>query len=272
MILMRKRVRPSRKDKPLVVERRGSADWIFFNRPEALNALDLETASEFLDAVRTSLKDRSSAVLVIAGKGDAFSAGGDIRKMSATKDLKSFFLKISKVIHAAVQEMKRSEKPVIAAVPGFAGGISFGMVLGTDLRIAASTAQFCAATIRLGLVANGGATYHLPRLVGLARASEILFLGDVLSAVQAQQIGLINHVVAPEILEEETQKIAERLAASPRKALGRVKKILNASLTSALPAQLERERQAIAWSATTPDFKEGMTAFLEKRKPAFNRS
>lgn len=258
--------------KHLSVERRGPVLWIYFNRPEVKNALTLEMATEFLQAIRLAVKDREATVVVISGKGEALSAGGDIKKMSETKDLKGFFLKISKVIHAAVEEMRRSEKPFVAAVPGFVGGIAFGMVLGTDLRVASSKAQFCAATIRLGLVANGSSTWHLPRMIGLARASEILFLGDVISADEALRWGLINRVVPPELLEAEAQMIAIRLAASPRRALGRLKKILNVGLTSTLSPQLERERQAIAWSSTTEDFREGMTAFVEKRKPVFNQS
>lgn len=266
-------MKTSKSYKHLLIERRGPADWIVLNRPDVKNALNLEVAAEFLDAVRVCLSRKEAACLILTGEGGTFSSGGDIKKMSETpqsKNLKGFFLKISKLIHTAVSEIRRSEKPVLAAIPGFVGGVSFGIVLGADLRIAASNAQFCAATIRIGLVANGGATYHLPRMVGLARASEILFLGDLISADQALQMGLINRVVAPENLESETQALAERLAASPSKALGRVKKILNASLTSNLSQQLERERQAIAWSSTTPDFKEGIAAFLEKRKPRFN--
>lgn len=253
------------------VETRGPILWISFNRPEVKNALTLEMATEFLRAVRSAVKDREAAVVVVSGKGETFSAGGDIRKMSETKRIKDFFLKISKVIHTAVLEMRHTDKPVLAAVPGFAGGIAFGLVLGADLRIASSTARFCAATIRLGLVANGSATWHLPRMIGLARASEILFLGDIIGAEEAHTIGLVNRVVPPEQLAAETQAIAERLAATPRKALARLKKILNASLVSTLPAQLERERQAIAWSSTTKDFREGIRAFIEKKKPSFNR-
>lgn len=260
--------------KHLVFERRGSADWILFNRPEAKNALDLEVAAELLAAVRTSLSEKGAPVLVLSGRGPDFSAGGDIKQMSGTpvtKKLQSFFLEISRRVHAAVLEMRQSDKPVLAAIPGFVGGIAFGLALGADLRVASSDARFCAATIRLGLVANGGATYHLPRLVGLGRASEILFLGEDVTAEQALRIGLVNRVVPRAALDEETQEIAERLAARPRKALGRLKRTLVSAFSSDLAKQLERERQAIAWSATTPDFREGIRAFLEKRKPQFNR-
>lgn len=255
----------------LLIEKRGPALWIFLNRPEVKNAFSLDMATELFSAIKAGMRDREAAVLVLSGKGDSFSAGGDIKKMSETKNLKKFFLDISKVVHAAVLEMRRGDKPVLAAIPGYVGGIAFGAVLGTDLRIASTNAQFNAATIRLGLVANGGATYYLPRMAGLARASEILLLGEILSADEALKIGLINRVVSQDQLEKETQAIAERLAAGPRKALARLKKTLNASLTSTLSAQLERERQAIAWSATTGDFQEGIKAFLEKRKPSFNQ-
>ncbi len=254
----------------IMIEQRGPALWIWLNRPEVKNAFSLEMGNELLKAIRSGVRDKEVRVLVLSGRGDVLSAGGDIKAMSETKDLKGFFLKISKVIHTAVIEMRRTEKPVLAAIPGFAGGIAFGMVLGTDLRIASSKAEFSAATIRLGLVANGSATWHLPRMAGLARASEILFLGETIGADEALRIGLVNRVVPPEQLEAETQSLALRLAAAPRQALARLKKILNLSLTSSLPAQLERERQAIAWSATTKDFQEGIAAFLEKRKPNFD--
>jgi 2-(1,2-epoxy-1,2-dihydrophenyl)acetyl-CoA isomerase len=259
----------------LDVERKGAAFWIAFNRPEARNAFHLEMGREILEAVRLGLKSKDAAVLVLTGRGGDFSAGGDIKLMAGMggnrKKLSAFFLEISRLVHTAVKEMKASEKPVVAAVPGFAGGVAFGLVLGADLRVASEEAAFSAATIRLGLVANGSATYHLPRLVGLGRAAEILFLGDTVSAEDALKMGLVNRVVPAADLEKTVQDLAERLAAAPRKALGRVKKLLQSGLNSTPPAQLERERQAIAWSSTLPDFQEGVTAFLEKRKPVFNR-
>lgn len=256
----------------LILEEKGSALWIFFNRPEVKNAFSLEMANEFLEAVSWGLREKKFAVIVLSGKGTDFSAGGDIRKMKETKNRKGFFLQISKIIHTAVVEMRKGEKPIIAAIPGYVGGIAFGLVLGTDLRIVTTEARFNAATIRLGLVANGGATYYLPKMVGMTRASEILLLGEILSAKEALAMGLVNWVVSPENLESETQKIVEKLAAQPRKALGRLKKTLQESLHSPLSTQLEKERQAIAWSATTPDFEEGVSAFLEKRRPQFNQN
>jgi 2-(1,2-epoxy-1,2-dihydrophenyl)acetyl-CoA isomerase len=256
--------------KNLLLEKRGPVLWIVFNRPQVMNAFHIEKARELLQAVRFGLRSKDVAVIVLSGKGDVFSAGGDIKLMSGMKDHRGFFLEISRLIHIIVRDMRRSEKPILAAIPGYVGGIAFGFVLATDLRIASEKAKFNAATIKLGLVANGGATYHLPRIVGLAKATEILLLGEVLSAKDALRIGLVNRVVASADLEKSTQEMAEQLAQAPRRALGRLKKLLNFSLATPLTTQLERERQAIAWSATLPDFREGVKAFLEKRKALFN--
>ncbi|MBI2981053.1 MAG: enoyl-CoA hydratase/isomerase family protein [Deltaproteobacteria bacterium] len=253
----------------ILTDHRGPVLWITLNRPEAKNAFTLEMGTELLKAVRQGMKEKGTAVIAITGAGETFSAGGDIKLMSRTQKPKGFFLKISRLVNTVVLEMQNGGKPVIAAIPGYVGGIAFGMVLGADLRIASTEAKFNAATIRLGLVANGGATYFLPRLVGLARASEILLLGDILSAEEALKTGLINRVVSLTELESTVQEMAERLASGPRRALGRLKKIIRQGLHSSLSAQLERERQAIAWSATTPDFREGIIAFLEKRRPNF---
>lgn len=260
-----------KKYQHLLIESKGPALWITLNRHEVKNAFNLTLGQELLKATQDAIKDKKHSVIVLTGAGETFSAGGDIRLMSETKNHKKFFLEISRLINATVLAIRKSPKPVLAAIPGYVGGIAFGLALGVDLRIASTQAQFNAATIRIGLVANGSATYHLPRLVGLARASEIFLLGEVISAEKALEIGMINRVVSLESLESTTQDIAEKLARSPRKALARVKQILNQSLTSSLPAQLERERQSIAWSSTLPDFKEGIAAFLEKRKAKFNQ-
>ncbi len=268
-----------KKYRHLLVESKGPALWITLNRPETKNAFNLPLGRELLQAAREGIRDKKHAVIILTGAGDSFSAGGDIRLMRETLDgkngkrkIKKFFLTISQLVNDTVTAMRQGPKPVIAAIPGYVGGVAFGLALGTDLRIASKEARFSAATIRLGLVANGSATYHLPRLVGLARASEILLLGDMISADEALNRGLINSVVDRETLENAVQEMAERLAASPRQALARVKQILNQSLSSTLAAQLERERQSIAWSSTLPDFDEGVAAFVEKRKPRFHRS
>lgn len=256
----------------LLVERKDPALWITLNRPEVLNAFHIEQAKELLAAVRLGIRAKDVAVLILSGKGETFSAGGDIKLMAGMKRPQGFFLEISRLIHTAVREIRRTEKPVVASIPGYVGGVAFGLSLAADLRIASEKARFNAATIRLGLVANGSATYHLPRIVGLAKAAEILFLGEIVTAKDALKIGLVNRVVPAGELEKAAQETALKLAEAPRRALGRLKKLLDASLDSSLTVQLERERQAIAWSSTLPDFKEGVRAFLEKRPARFNGS
>ena len=256
----------------LEIEDQGPVRWISLNRPEVRNAFNLEMGRELGDAVHQALHEKSVAVLVLSGKGDTFSAGGDIKGMSQLKnnaERKKFFLEISRLVHHTVLEIRNSEKPVIAVTPGYVGGIALGLFLSTDLRLASQNAVMNAATINIGLVANGGSTYFLPRLVGLGRASEILFTGEKIGAERAQAIGLVNRVVDSGSLQMEAQHLAERLAQAPRKAMGRLKKILQESGNTSLSVQLERERQAIAWSSATPDFLEGITAFLEKRRPKF---
>lgn len=254
-----------------IVEQRGPACWIYFNRPNIKNALDLETMREFLNILKVAVRSPKTKVIVLSGKGGTFSSGGNIKKMKTTQNPKKFFLEISRLMNESILAIQNAPQPVIAAVSGFTGGIAFGLVQACDLIIASRQASFAAATIRLGLVANGGATYFLPKRVGWARAREILLLGDVLEADQALDIGMINRVVNSKKLASETQSLAEKLAARPLQALARLKHVLNAAPRSSLEDQLERERQAIAWSATTDDFQEGVRAFLKKRKPSFQK-
>lgn len=257
----------------LEIKDQGPVRWISLNRPGVKNAFNLEMGHELLIAVRQALHDKSAAVLVLSGKGDSFSAGGDIKGMSRLKnnaERKRFFLEISRLVHNTVLEIHKGEKPVIAATPGYVGGVALGLFLSADLRVATPNASMSAATIGIGLVANGGSTYFLPRLVGWGRAAEILLTGEKIGAERALQIGLINRVTTPEALVAETQKLAEQLSMAPKQALGRLKKILQGSWDASLPVQLERERQAIAWSSTTPDFLEGIAAFLAKRRPNFS--
>ncbi len=260
------------KFKHLLIEQRGPVRWIVLNRPEVKNAFNLELGQELGHAVREALQDRKTAVVVLSGQGEVFSAGGDIKGMAQLKtsaQRKRFFLTISGLVHATILQIRQTPKPVLAAAPGYVGGVAFGLFLATDLRLASPNCHLSAATIHLGLVANGGATFFLPRLVGLGRATELLFTGEKLAAPAALQMGLLQRVVPSEQLHETTQQLAEQLAASPRQALGRLKQTLNKSGHRQLVTQLKKERKAIAWSATTADFTEGVQAFLEKRRPRF---
>jgi 2-(1,2-epoxy-1,2-dihydrophenyl)acetyl-CoA isomerase len=251
----------------LEFEKRNAVFWIYFNRPEVRNAFSLDLAAELLTALKRASKDKSVAVIVISGRGQDFSAGGDIKMMGALLkkgNIRNFFLEISQRINACVLEIRKMPKPVIAAIPGYVGGIAFGFCLSADFRVASSRARFQAATIHLGLVANGSATYFLPKLVGTGKAAEILLTGKIVSAEEALQNGLVHRVFSENSFSAEVQAFAEQLATLPGYAQGCVKQILNAGLDTDLVLQLSKERQAIAQSSTTKDYRERVFRFLEK--------
>ncbi len=254
----------------LQTKRVNATDWIYLHRPEAKNAFNLEMGAELLKALKASLADKKVRNIVLTGSGGSFSAGGDIKLMTQTKNIKNFFLAISQCINQCLAEIRRSPKPVIASIPGYAGGIAFGLCLGTDLRVASQSASFQAATIKIGLVANGSATYALPRLVGMAEATDILLTGRLVNSLEAKMLGMVSRVVPDHELEMKTQELADHLASLPQQALGRLKKVLLQSPHASFLKQVETERQSIAWASTLPDFQEGIQAFVEKRKPKFN--
>ncbi len=256
------------KPKFLELENRNSVLWIHFNRPEVRNAFSLDLAAELLACLKKAAKDKSVEAVVISGRGQDFSAGGDIKMMGELLkkgNIRNFFLEISKRINACVLEVRQMPKPVIAAIPGYVGGIAFGFCLSADFRVASPKARLQAATIHLGLVANGGATYFLPRLVGSDQSSEILLLGKPVPAEEALRIGLVHRVFSEDRFASEVQNFAEGLLTLPRYAQGRVKQILNQGMDRELKIQLEKERQSIAQASTTPDYRERVRRFLQKR-------
>lgn len=248
------------------LERRNSVLWIYFNRSEVRNAFSLDLAAELLATLKKAAKDKSVSAIVITGRGQDFSAGGDIKMMGELLkkgNIRNFFLKISQTINACVLEIRKMPKPVIAAIPGYVGGIAFGFILSADFRVASPKARFQAATIHLGLVANGGATYFLPRLIGAAKAGEMLLTGKMVGAEEALQNNLVHRVFS-ENFETETQSFAEKLLTVPSHAQGRVKQVFNTGLDKGLKTQLAAERLAIAQASTTEDYREKVLKFLNK--------
>ncbi len=243
---------------------------ITMNRPERLNALDVETGAELLKAVEDCEADPEVRVVVLAGAGRAFSAGGDVKAFSESlDDPTSYFKQLIPRLHAGILAIRRIPKPVIARVHGFAAGAAMSLTMACDLVVAAENARFNVAYVGVGLSPDGGATYFLPRLVGPRKALEIFLTGEIIGAAEAARLGLVNRVVPDAELEEATRDLALRLARGPALALARSKELVNRSLGATLEGQLDDEEETILRSVTSEDFGEGVRAFVEKREPEF---
>ena len=251
----------------------GKIGHVTLNRPDRLNAFDLELANQFLEALERFRRDGEVRVVVVRGAGRVFSVGGDVREMSddveRKKDPAAYFRAPLATFHKMTLAIRELPKPVLAVVHGAVAGVAFNVMLACDLRLAAAGTRFTQAFVKLGLSPDGGGTFFLPREVGYARACELAMLPTQLDAATAQSWGLVNWVVAPEALEDEAAKISGRLAAGPSSALARMKALLNQSETRSLADQLVAERLAQVDNSASPNFGEGLKAFLQKREPRF---
>lgn len=242
------------------------------NRPDKLNALTVGVARDFKAAVPQALEEGARA-FVLTGAGRAFCAGGDLSEMQEMANregkLDAFFDEPLRTINESILLIRQTPVPFIAAVNGVASGGGCNLALACDLVVAAESAKFNQAFIKVGLVPDCGGTFILPRLVGWKRAAELMFTGDLISAQQALEMGMINSVSADAELMSQALAIAERLAQAPTAAIGQIKRLLEASAVNDQASQLDLERQAQIEAGKTKDFAEGVSAFLEKRRPRF---
>src|SRR5262245_54377207 len=254
-------------------EQRGSAVVLWLNRPDRLNAFNESMARALTDALARAGADPSVRVVVVRGRGRAFSAGGDVKQMAedaAAGRPAAYFHAPLTAIHAAAVAVRNLEKPVIAALHGAVAGAGLNFALCWDYRIAADDVRTRPAFTHIGLVPDTGGTSLLPRLVGRSRATELLFEGRTVEAKEALEIGLVNQVVPLAELDAAVERKIERLAARPTRALGLTKRLLNAGAAQAFEAQLAAEQQLQQWlGADSPDFVEGVRAVLGKREPRF---
>jgi 2-(1,2-epoxy-1,2-dihydrophenyl)acetyl-CoA isomerase len=242
------------------------------NRPDALNALTVDMGKEIKAALNEAM-DRGARAMILTGAGRAFCAGGDLREMQkmaqAQGRVEAFFDEPLKLLNECLLLIRHVPIPMIAAVNGVASGGGCNFALSCDLVVAAKSARFNQAFIKVGLTPDCGGTFLLPRLVGLRRAAELMMTGDVINADQALSLGMINSVVPDEELMAHALALAEKLAQSPTAAIGRIKELLEASANNSYESQLELERKAQLKSGLTEDFREGVAAFIEKRAPKF---
>jgi enoyl-CoA hydratase/carnithine racemase len=260
--------------KSFLYDARDGVAQITLNRPERLNALTFEVYRELTDAFAALQDDSSVRVVVIMGAGRAFCSGGDVRDIIAdlqTLDIAGH-LEFTRLTCELIRNMRALRKPVVASLNGTVAGAGACIALASDIRIASEEAKIAFLFVRVGLSgADMGAAFLLPRFVGLAKATELLYTGDFISAQEAQSIGLYNRVVATDQLVEETRALALRLARAPAFGLAMTKELINRELHVSLDTALEWEAQAQALCMQHADFREAYEAFNAKRAPQFNR-
>jgi 2-(1,2-epoxy-1,2-dihydrophenyl)acetyl-CoA isomerase len=251
---------------------RDNVAWITINRPDRFNAMDLQLMKDLYEIANRCGSDKAVRAAVLTGAGDqAFCAGGDVADFAGNQDEIEILLKdMTTYFHAAVSRFAWMRAPLIASVNGVAAGAGLSTVAFCDLAIAADTAKFTSAYTRIGLTPDGSSTYFLSRLLGTRRAMELYLTNRTLTAREALDWGLVNRVVPAADLMAEVGKLAIQLAKGPTMAFGGVKKLMQMAPNDSLESQMERETRMIVNLATTADGREGVRAFVEKRKPNFN--
>ena len=243
---------------------------ITLNREEAANALNIQMADELMDAAIRCDTEKSVRAVLITARGKMFCAGGDLKVFSeAGNEVGVLAKKITTSLHAAVSRFARMAPLLVVAVNGTVAGGGLSLVLVADMVLSARSAKFTLAYTRAGLVPDGSSTYFMPRLIGLRRSQELMLTNRRLSADEAVEWGLINRVVSDEKLMEEAESLARDMASGATGAYGAVKKMLTETFTNPLETQMEIEARYISERATSPDGREGVDAFVKKRKPNF---
>lgn len=255
----------------VLMTRSGGVTRLTLNRPDKLNAFTLQMHGELRAGLEAASADPQCRVVVLTGAGRAFSAGQDLAEVGSSTDasVPDPGSRLEKAYNPLIKLIASLEKPVICAVNGVAAGAAANVALACDLVYAARSASFLQAFARIGLIPDAGGTWALPRLVGAARARGLALLAEPLSAEKAEAWGLIWKAVDDDKLESEVSAVAGKLAAAPTYALALAKRALAASSTNTLPQQLDLERDLQRLAGASPDAREGIAAFLEKRPPKY---
>jgi 2-(1,2-epoxy-1,2-dihydrophenyl)acetyl-CoA isomerase len=243
---------------------------IALNRPHVMNALDANMIGRLREVCESARDDAAVRMIVLRGNGPAFMAGGDVALFRANlPQLPALVEKLAGELHRAIEALRAAPKPVLASVQGAVAGAGVSLLAAADLAIAADDTKLTLAYSKIGTSPDGGSTYFLPRIVGMRKALELMLLSDPIDAQTALDLGLVNWVVPAAELARATDKIASRLANGPTFAYGETKALVNRTFERSLEAQLAAETQSFARCAATRDLAEGVTAFVEKRKPRF---
>ena len=261
-------------ESPVLYRKDDSIVTLTLNRPETLNAMNEAMMAELERYLIAIEADASVRAVVLTGTGRAFSSGGDQKRDRNSQGESQFFDgdlggSVIERLNRCVLRLQRLPKPVLSSINGVAVGAGCNLALATDMRLAADTARFGEVFTLRGLVPDGGGTYFLPRLVGVAKAMELILLADIIDAHEAERIGLVNRIVAAEALPEETHKLAIRLAQGPTMAYGLAKTALYQGLEMSLEDVLNMEARNQSVVSRSQDRQEGVAAFREKRQPHF---
>lgn len=256
----------------LLVTLQDGVKRITINRPERRNSVDRETVQLLLAAMRHSAED-GTRVLILTGAGDSFCAGADLAATSAG-DIANFDVtkSIRENVNPTILAMRALPVPIIARVHGHAVGVGCNYALACDMIVASEQALFGQVFVRVGLMPDGGSTFFLPRLVGYHKAFELMTTGDIIDAQEAQQLGIVNRVVPFAELDATIDSLAARLAQAPRVAMANIKAGLNYGAQADLASALDFEAVNQQACFHSPDFLEGVTAFVQKRKAVFGKS
>jgi 2-(1,2-epoxy-1,2-dihydrophenyl)acetyl-CoA isomerase len=252
----------------LKYQKAGGVATITFNRPEVYNALNDGITYELQAALKAASKDSEIRVVVLTGEGKAFCSGQDL-KASAEDPDRSFSDSLHKRYNPIVRAIRNMPKPVICRLNGVAAGAGCSFALACDLIVASNDAKLIEVFVNIGLVLDSGSSYFLPRLVGSSRAFEMATMGTRISGKEAESLGIVTKAVAAEELDSAVKSYTDYYSKAPTKAIGMMKKMLNKSQSATLDEMLEYEAYCQDIAGASNDYKEGVTAFLEKRKPGF---
>jgi len=247
----------------MILEKEENIATLTFNRPDARNAVNNQVRAEFAAAVEDIAADDDIRVMILTGKGKAFASGVDIKEFNKTTPYHAHNL------YRLGERVEKLEKPVIAAVNGYCLGGGNEIAMGCDIIVASERAKFGQPEINIGIIPGGGGTQRLPRLIGVAKAKELIFTGDIISAEEAYNLGLVNHVVPEDQLMEKAKEIAKKIAIKSSAALKLAKQAINHGMQTSLETGLKYEYELYSLSLSLEDKAEGVNAFIEKRAPNF---
>ncbi|HOD28001.1 MAG TPA: enoyl-CoA hydratase/isomerase family protein [Syntrophales bacterium] len=238
----------------VLTETRGPVSWIIFNRPEVYNAFNLDLAKGAFSALVRAVDDPATRVIVFAGAGKSFSVGADVTEVTAAPDPTRIIGELATIAHRAIVEVRQSPKPVLAAVNRLAAGYGLALALASDVRVATERVRLRYAYSTIGLTGDGGINWTLPRMTGTARALEVALLGEDIHEREAEKMGIITKFFPDDRLVDETQAIAERIAAIPAKTASAIKRMVYGSAGMDLLVHLSVEHAALLEATSAPEF------------------